>query len=98
MQLKATFYVITLIGGVWLIGIGAILFSVDAFVTGSGETTSVSEGLVYMAGFVLTLAISSAFIVPGLLLLQPERLWRIGRAAWKAVTPRQRFRGEYLAL
>ncbi|KAF9519867.1 hypothetical protein BS47DRAFT_1357887 [Hydnum rufescens UP504] len=84
MELKAAFYAITLIGGAWLIGISAILFGLQAFSTGSDQATTVSEGVVYIAGFILALVIS-AFIVPGLLLLQPIRLWRIISAKRKAL-------------
>ncbi len=37
-----------------------------------------------------------AIIFPALLMLQPVRLWRVLKEEKAAVTPRQRFRGEFL--
>lgn len=43
----------------------------------------------------LTIVTNVALIVPGLLLLQPMRLWNVLKAERQAITPRQRFRGEF---
>lgn len=78
-----------------MIGLGAVLYSLEALDTGSQETTSVAEGAIYTAAFILILGLNMAFIAPGLLMLQPVRLWRVIRGQWKALTPRQHFRGEF---
>ncbi|KAF8334005.1 uncharacterized protein EI90DRAFT_3050622 [Cantharellus anzutake] len=95
MALKATFYIMVVIAGVWLIGISSILFSINSFKNGSGETRSLSTGAIYIAAFCMCIGIYAAFIAPGLLLLQPLRLLRVLRARWKAITPRQTFRAVY---
>lgn len=79
-----------------MIGLGAILFSLQSLDVGSQETTTVAEGAIYTAAFILVLGLNFAFIAPGMLLLQPVRLWRVWFARWKALTPRQHFRGTYL--
>lgn len=73
--------------------IGAVLFSMQAFNTGTDPTLSLSNGAVYMSILALALIINVAIILPGCLLLQPLRLWRVIRAEKAAITPRQRFRG-----
>lgn len=93
---RATFVVLIVAAGVWMIGLGAILFSLQALDTGSGATTSVAEGAIYTAAFILVLGLNLAFIAPGLLLLQPVRLWKLGMAQWRALTPRQHFRGKHV--
>ncbi|KAI0073700.1 hypothetical protein K474DRAFT_1666269 [Panus rudis PR-1116 ss-1] len=92
---KRTFYVLTIIALVWLFGIGAVLISMDAFNSSSHEAASIANGTVYMSAFAMMLVMNVAVIFPGLLLLQPVRLWRVVRAEREAVTPRQRFRAVY---
>lgn len=94
MTLKATFYVTVVVAGAWLVGISSVLFSINAFKNDSGATHSVSRGAIYIAAFCTCLGLLSAFIAPGLLLLQPVRLFRVMRAQWRAITPRQTFRGK----
>lgn len=46
-----------------------------------------------MGPLAFTLILMVWFIFPGLLLLQPFRLWRVTLMEKDAITPRQRFRG-----
>jgi len=92
---KITFFVLTAIGAVWLIAIGAILFAMQALNTNLDVTRSITNGSVYMAVLALAIVINIAIILPALLMLQPMRLWRVLRAEKQAITPRQRFRGMF---
>lgn len=91
---KTIFYVMSIVGAIWLFAVGAILFSMGAFNLHVGESQSVANGAIYMSAFAMMLIINVAVIFPGILLLQPMRLWRVVRAEQEAITPRQRFRGE----
>lgn len=90
---KATFWVIVIIAGVWIVAASAILFGARAFDTGNGEAPTIANGSVATAVFLLFIVINIAIIVPGLLLLQPVSLWRQYRRKRQAYTPRQLFRG-----
>lgn len=92
---KITFFVLTVVGTIWLVTIGAILFSMQALNTHTIPTETIANGSVFMSILCLALIINVAIIFPALLLLQPLRLWRVLRAEKQAVTPRQRFRGMY---
>ncbi|KAF9444596.1 hypothetical protein P691DRAFT_796399 [Macrolepiota fuliginosa MF-IS2] len=92
---KVTFYVLVVVATILFTGIGGILFSLQAFSAGSGHTHSITNGAVYMTVLFLAIVINAAIIVPGLLLLQPMRLWNVLKAERQAVTPRQRFRAIY---
>lgn len=92
---KSTFYIFTLIAGVWLFTAGSIIFALHAFDVGLGETEAIANGLIYMSPLALALILVVWFIFPGLLLLQPLRLWRVTLLEKDAITPRQRFRGTY---
>ncbi|KAF8963914.1 hypothetical protein BDZ97DRAFT_1939372 [Flammula alnicola] len=92
---KITFFVLTAAGALWLVVVGAILFSMEALSTNTSPTKSVVNGAVYMSILALALVINVAIIFPACLLLQPFRLWRVIRAEKQAVTPRQRFRAVY---
>ncbi|KAF9556409.1 hypothetical protein CPC08DRAFT_778388 [Agrocybe pediades] len=92
---RITFFVLTAIGAVWIIAIGAILFSMQTLNSNSGSTKSIANGSVYMAVLALAIVINIAIILPALLMLQPIRLWKVLRAEKQAVTPRQRFRAVY---
>lgn len=70
------------------------MFALQAFADGSHHARSIASGAVYITVLILTIVILIAVVVPGLLLLQPMRLWNVLRAERQAVTPRQRFRGE----
>ena len=90
---RITFAVLTIVVAIWLVAVGAVLFSMRALSTNSGSTRSIASGGVYMAVLALAIIFNIAIIVPACLLLQPFRLWRVIRAEKQAVTPRQRFRG-----
>jgi hypothetical protein len=90
---KITFFVLAIVVTIWLIVIGAILFSMRTLSSNSGSAGSVASGSVYMAVLCLAIIFNIAIIVPACLLLQPFRLWRVLRAEKQAITPRQRFRG-----
>lgn len=92
---KITFSVLTIVVAVWLVAIGAVLFSMRALSTNNGSTKSIASGSVYMAVLALAIIFNIAIIVPACLLLQPFRLWRVIRAEKQAITPRQRFRGTF---
>ncbi|KAF5352644.1 hypothetical protein D9756_005814 [Leucocoprinus leucothites] len=92
---RIVFYVLATVVAIWLIAIGGILFALQAFDVNSGQTRSITNGAVYMAVLAFTIVINVAIIVPGLLLLQPTRLWSVLKLERLAVTPRQRFRAVY---
>ncbi|KAF9535881.1 hypothetical protein CPB83DRAFT_40825 [Crepidotus variabilis] len=92
---KITFFVLSAVGTLWLVAIGALLFSMQALNTDSGATKSLANGTIYMSILALALIINVAIIFPALLLLQPLRFWRVTKAEREAVTPRQRFRAVY---
>ncbi|TFK56751.1 hypothetical protein OE88DRAFT_1650202 [Heliocybe sulcata] len=92
---KTCFYVLTVIAGVWLMVIGAILFAMQAWSTSYERTRTVADGAVYMSFLALVLVLNVAIIAPALLLLQPRRLLRVPRSEKSALTPRQRFRAVY---
>ncbi|KAF9651959.1 hypothetical protein BDM02DRAFT_3090164 [Thelephora ganbajun] len=91
---RTTFIVLTVMAGAWLTAIGAVLYSVNAFQHG-GASKTVADGSILMTVLALALIINVAIIVPGLLMLQPFRLWRVVRNERRAITPRQRFRAVY---
>lgn len=95
LTFKITFFMLTVIAGVFLIAVGALIFSLRAFSDGLGDSSSVANGSIYIMVLCLALIINLAIIIPGLLLLQPTRLWHVLRAEKQAVTPRQRFRAVY---
>ncbi|KAI0669781.1 hypothetical protein C8Q78DRAFT_976437 [Trametes maxima] len=92
---KTIFYMLLIVAAVWLFTTGAILFSLQALSTDSRESASVADGAIYMSAFALILVLNVAIVFPGLLALQPVRLWKVIRAERGAVTPRQRFRAVY---
>ncbi|KAI0639520.1 hypothetical protein C8Q77DRAFT_1043851 [Trametes polyzona] len=95
IMFKTMFYILLGVGGVWMFTTGAILFALSAFSNDSAESQSVANGAIYMSAFALVLVLNVAIIFPGLLMLQPIRLWKVVRAERAAVTPRQRFRAVY---
>lgn len=92
---KTVFWMFTLVAAVWFFATGAIVFAMQSLVTDSGVTTSFANGIIYVSVFALVLVLTVAIVFPGLLLLQPIRLWKVRRAEKVAITPRQRFRGMY---
>lgn len=91
---KTTFYILT-IASLWLITVGALLHSMHAFSVQSGISKSIADGSIYMGVLALSIVVALTIISPGLLLLQPVRLWRVLQAERQALTPRQRFRAVY---
>lgn len=93
MVFRITFWVLTAIGTLWIVAVGALLYSMNALSMGSEETQTIANGSIYMAVLAFALVINVAIIAPALLMLQPFRLWHVVRAEKQAITPRQRFRG-----
>lgn len=89
---RTTFVLLTVMGGVWLTAVGAVLYAVNAFQEG-GAGKTVADGSILMTVLALALIINVAIVAPGLLMLQPFRLWRVVRNERRVITPRQRFRG-----
>ncbi|KAJ7446697.1 hypothetical protein FB451DRAFT_1291217 [Mycena latifolia] len=92
---KAMFYVLVGIGAIWLITVGALVYTLQAFNSGPDKSETVANGSIYMGILALSLIFTVAIIFPGLLLLQPVRLWHVLRSEKHALTPRQRFRAVY---
>jgi hypothetical protein len=88
------FYILVAIGAIWLVTVGALVYTLQAFNSDGNKSQTVADGAIYMSILALSLVFTVAIIFPGLLLLQPLRLWHVLRAEKQAVTPRQRFRGE----
>ena len=95
---KITFFVLTVVGALWILAIGAILFSMQAIDANSGVTRSLANGAIYMSTFTLALVLNVAIIIPACLVLQPFQLWAVLRAEKHALTPRQHFRGMYMTI
>ncbi|KAG9092361.1 hypothetical protein FS749_015799, partial [Ceratobasidium sp. UAMH 11750] len=89
---KATFYVLVFIATAWIIAVGALIFGLQAFDTSTARTRTVADGATYIAVLLMVMVLNAAVIAPGLLMLQPVRLWKVWRARRNAVTPRQYFR------
>ncbi|KAF7297179.1 MPN domain-containing protein [Mycena indigotica] len=92
---QTMFYILVGIGAIWLVTVGALIYTLQAFNSDGQQTASVADGSIFMAILALSLVFTVAIIFPGLLLLQPFRLYRVLRAQGRAVTPRQRFRAMY---
>ncbi|KIK70577.1 hypothetical protein GYMLUDRAFT_148994 [Collybiopsis luxurians FD-317 M1] len=92
---KTMFFFVTVVVGLLLITIGSLLFALEAFSTGDTPSKTVAEGSIYMTVLALAIILQVAVIFPGLLLLQPYRLWSVVRAEKRAITPRERFRALY---
>ncbi|KAL0951690.1 hypothetical protein HGRIS_008366 [Hohenbuehelia grisea] len=99
LTFKASFYILTAVASIWLVTVGALLFSFQSFnqdgFNDSARSQSVANGSVYMSVLALAIILNVAIIVPGILMLQPIRLWRVRRAEKQSLTPRQRFRAVY---
>ncbi|KAK0465471.1 uncharacterized protein EV420DRAFT_1637605 [Desarmillaria tabescens] len=95
MTFKITFYVLVSVAVIWILTIGALLFALHAFSGDLDKATTVAKGSVYMTVFALSIVLQIAIIFPGLLLLQPLRLWSVIRNERYAITPRQHFRAMY---
>ncbi|KAG8822531.1 hypothetical protein FRC17_009553 [Serendipita sp. 399] len=92
---KAVFWVIVIVSGIWIVAAASILFGAHALDTQQREAPTIANGTIAMAIFLLFITINIAIIVPGLLLLQPVRLWKMHRRKKRALTPRQQFRAMY---
>ncbi|KAG8742653.1 hypothetical protein FRC10_001136 [Ceratobasidium sp. 414] len=92
---KATFYVLVFVATAWIIAVGALIFGLHAFDTSTARAGTVADGATYIAVLLMVIVLNAAVIAPGLLMLQPVRLWKVWRARRKAVTPRQHFRAIY---
>ncbi|KAG2022753.1 hypothetical protein CC2G_000479 [Coprinopsis cinerea AmutBmut pab1-1] len=92
---KITFFAMTFVGTVWLVAIGALLYSMESLSTEQDQTKSLANGSIYMSVLALALVINVAIIFPACLLLQPFRLWRVVRSERESITPRQRFRATF---
>ncbi|KIY50674.1 hypothetical protein FISHEDRAFT_38817, partial [Fistulina hepatica ATCC 64428] len=93
---KIVFYLLATFGTLFLTAVGALIFAVGTYNDSSLETArTIADGAIYMTALMVCLVINAAIIFPGLLLLQPFRLWRTLRAQKMAVTPRQVFRAIY---
>jgi hypothetical protein len=93
LSVKLVFYTMTVMVAAFTITAGALLFASEAFRREVGIVKTVATGCVYMSAFAFVLVINVAVLFPGLMLLQPVRLWSVLHSEQDAVTPRQRFRG-----
>ncbi|EJU01091.1 hypothetical protein DACRYDRAFT_108421 [Dacryopinax primogenitus] len=92
---RATFFILTIIAGIWLVTVSALLLGLEAFKLAWNQAGSVADGSIYIAVLALTIILNLACIAPALLLINIPRLWKVRRGERKAVTPRQRFRAMY---
>ncbi|KZW00653.1 hypothetical protein EXIGLDRAFT_666997 [Exidia glandulosa HHB12029] len=95
---RASFFILVVICGFWIVSVGAVIFGLQAFDTGEQKTEMVANGSVYVAGFLLVLVINAAIIAPALMLLRPLHLFRTISRERRALTPRQRYRAVYPGL
>jgi hypothetical protein len=95
LSVKLVFYTMTVMVAAFTITAGALLFASEAFRREVGIVKTVATGCVYMSAFAFVLVINVAVLFPGLMLLQPVRLWSVLHSEQDAVTPRQRFRAVY---
>jgi hypothetical protein len=91
--LKFTF-VLSIMTTIWLVVVGGLLYSLQAFSTNETEAVSVADGSISSSVLMLAIVTSFAIFYPGLLLLQPKHALQTTHAQHDAVTPRQRFRGQ----
>ena len=91
---RATFWVFVIVGGIWIVTAGSLIVGLKGIDDGNNASSSIANGAVTTAIFLLIIMLNIAIIVPGLLLLQPVRLWKLWKAKKRARTPRQLFRGQ----
>ena len=91
---KAVFWVFVIVAGIWIVTAGSLIVGVRALDDGNDAASSIASGSVTTAIFLLIILLNIAIIAPGLLLLQPIRLWKLWKAKKRARTPRQLFRGQ----
>lgn len=92
---KTVFYLLVGVGGMWLFAVGAVLFAFGALSRSLDRSLTVANGAIYMSAFAMILIVNVAIISPALLMIQPFHLWQVLRGERSAVTPRQRFRGQF---
>ncbi|KAG8704088.1 hypothetical protein FRC09_003778, partial [Ceratobasidium sp. 395] len=92
---KATFYVFVFVATAWIIAVGSLIFGLQAFDTSTARTSTVANGATYIAVLLMVIVLNAAVIAPGLLMLQPIRLWKLWKARKEAISPRQQFRAIY---
>ena len=92
---KAVFWVFVIVAGIWIVAAGSLIIGVRALDDGQNAPSSIANGSVTTAIFLLIILLNIAIIAPGLLLLQPVRLWKMWKAKKRARTPRQLFRGQH---
>lgn len=83
---------------IWLAVIGGLLYSLQAFSADEAEAVSVADGSISSSILMLAIVTCFAIFYPGLLLLQPMHALQTTHAQRDAVTPRQRFRGQFYVL
>ncbi|CAK9784277.1 hypothetical protein CC85DRAFT_327652 [Cutaneotrichosporon oleaginosum] len=88
--LKGVTYLLLIIGTIWVITLGAILYGIDAYTENVGKAAAVADGVMFITWLSLVLVINLC-ILPGAAALQPQRLLRWVVQRRRAVTPRQRF-------
>ena len=91
---KAMFWVFVIVSGIWIVTAGALIVGLKGLDNGNNASSSIANGSVATAIFLLIILLNIAIIAPGLLLLQPVRLWKLWKAKKRARTPRQLFRGQ----
>jgi hypothetical protein len=96
---KAVFWVFVIVAGIWIVTAGALITGVRALDEGTNDegnnaTSIIASGSVTTAIFLLIILLNISIIAPGLLLLQPIRLWKLWKAKKRVRTPRQLFRGQ----
>lgn len=91
---KAIFWVLVIVAGIWIVTAGSVIIGLRGLDNGHNASSTIANGSVATAIFLLIILLNIAIIVPGLSLLQPVRLWKLWKAKKHARTPRQLFRGE----
>ena len=91
---KAVFWVFVIVAGIWIVTAGSLIVGLRGLDNGINASSSIANGSVTTAIFLLIILLNIAIIAPGLLLLQPVRLWKLWKAKKRARTPRQLFRGQ----
>jgi TRAP-type C4-dicarboxylate transport system permease small subunit len=92
---KAVFWVLVIVAGIWVVAVGALIVGASGLDDGRSTTSKIANGSVTTAIFLFIILLNIAVIAPGLLLLQPVRLWKSWKAKKRARTPRQLFRGQW---
>ncbi|BEI96214.1 hypothetical protein CcaverHIS631_0111630 [Cutaneotrichosporon cavernicola] len=91
LSVKGVTYLLLVVGTVWVIALGAILYGMDAYAENTHKASSVGDGIMFIAWQGVVLVIILSIILPGIAIIQPRRLinWVVKRR--NVVTPRQLF-------